>query len=117
MEIRQIIDGAESMSMVMPEFQREYVWTLDAAKSLMASLYKGYPTGSLLFWETETPPEIKNNAVDVNKLGLTKVILDGQQRLTTLREKSHPITQKQISITTTPGIYISMFIQGIFSFI
>jgi len=84
MEIRQIIDGAESMSMVMPEFQREYVWTLDAAKSLMASLYKGYPTGSLLFWETETPPEIKNNAVDVNKLGLTKVILDGQQRLTTL---------------------------------
>jgi hypothetical protein len=84
MEIRQILDGAESLEMVMPEFQREYVWTINAAKSLMISLYKGYPTGSLLFWETETPPEIKNKAVDVNKLGLTKVILDGQQRLTTL---------------------------------
>ena len=84
MEIRQILDGAESLEMVMPEFQREYVWTIDAAKSLIVSLYKGYPTGSLLFWETETPPEIKNKAIDVNKLGLTKVILDGQQRLTTL---------------------------------
>ena len=84
MEIRQILDGAESLEMVIPEFQREYVWTIDAAKSLIVSLYKGYPTGSLLFWETETPPEIKNKAIDVNKLGLTKVILDGQQRLTTL---------------------------------
>ena len=47
-------------------------------------MFKGYPTGCLLFWETDTPPEIKNKAVDKNKLGLTKVILDGQQRLTTL---------------------------------
>jgi hypothetical protein len=84
MEIRQILDGAESLEMVMPEFQREYVWSIEDAKKLMFSLFRGYPTGSLLFWETETPPEIKNNAIDPTKLGLTKVILDGQQRLTTL---------------------------------
>ena len=84
MEIRQILDGAESLEMVMPEFQREYVWSIEDAKKLMVSLFRGYPTGSLLFWETETPPEIKNNAIDPTKLGLTKVILDGQQRLTTL---------------------------------
>ena len=84
MELRQILDGVESLEMVMPEFQREYVWPIEDAKQLMISMFKGYPTGCLLFWETDTPPEIKNKAVDKNKLGLTKVILDGQQRLTTL---------------------------------
>lgn len=84
MELRQILDGVESLEMVMPEFQREYVWPIEDAKQLFVSMLKGYPTGCLLFWETENPPEIKNKAVDTNKLGLTKVILDGQQRLTTL---------------------------------
>ena len=84
MELRQILDGVESMEMVMPEFQREYVWPIEDAKQLFVSMFKGYPTGCLLFWETEDPPAIKNKAVDTEKLGLTKVILDGQQRLTTL---------------------------------
>ena len=84
MELRQILDGVESLEMVMPEFQREYVWPIEDAKQLLVSMFKGYPTGCLLFWETENPPAIKNKAVDTNKLGLTKVILDGQQRLTTL---------------------------------
>ena len=77
MELRQILDGVESLEMVMPEFQREYVWPIEDAKQLLVSMFKGYPTGCLLFWETENPPEIKNKAVDTNKLGLTKVILDG----------------------------------------
>jgi len=29
MEIRQILDGAESLEMVTPEFQREYVWSME----------------------------------------------------------------------------------------
>lgn len=84
MELRLILDGVESLEMVMPEFQREYVWQTEDAKQLMVSMFKGYPTGCLLFWNTEDPPEVKNNAIDTNRLGLTKVILDGQQRLTTL---------------------------------
>ncbi len=84
MQIRQLLDGVKNFEMVIPEFQREYVWSLENAKQLMVSLFKGYPTGSLLFWETKTPPEIKNDAVSVERVGLTKVILDGQQRLTTL---------------------------------
>lgn len=84
MILRQTLDGVESLEMVMPEFQREYVWHLEDAKQLINSMYKGYPTGCLLFWETEDPPEIKNKAIDTSRLGLTKVILDGQQRLTTL---------------------------------
>ena len=84
MEIRDLLNGVQSLDMVLPEFQREYVWTLEDAKQLMVSLFKEYPTGSLLFWKTDNPPEIKNNAVNRENIGLTNVILDGQQRLTTL---------------------------------
>jgi hypothetical protein len=83
-EIGKLVDKVESNEIVLPEFQREYVWGKDQVKELMKSLYREYPIGSLLIWETETPPEIKNDAVDREQYGLFKVLLDGQQRLTVL---------------------------------
>jgi len=84
MEIEQILNKIQSRDIVVPEFQREYVWSLEQSKKLMSSLFKEYPTGSILIWETDKPPEIKNYAVDKDKIGRTAVLLDGQQRLTTL---------------------------------
>jgi hypothetical protein len=84
MKIRELIDGIDKFDLVLPEFQREYVWEREQAKQLLVSLYRNYPTGSLLFWKTDNPPEIKNAAIDKSKIGTTSVILDGQQRLTTL---------------------------------
>ncbi len=86
MKIREVLDGVNNLALIMPEFQREYVWTKDQAKQLIVSLFCGYPTGSLLFWQakSENIPEIKNDAVDRSKLGSVNVILDGQQRITTL---------------------------------
>ncbi len=84
MKIRELMDGIDKFDLVMPEFQREYVWEREQAKQLLVSLYRDYPTGSLLFWKTDKPPEIKNRAVSADKIGTTSVILDGQQRLTTL---------------------------------
>jgi len=47
-----------------PEFQREYLWSLEQSKQLMVSLFNSYPVGTLLFWKTDKPPEIKNIAID-----------------------------------------------------
>jgi hypothetical protein len=84
MKISELLDGIAKFDLVLPEFQREYVWTREQAKQLMVSLYKEYPTGSLLFWKTDDPPDIKNAEIPKERLGTTQVILDGQQRLTTL---------------------------------
>lgn len=84
MTIRDLINEITKLDLVLPEFQREYVWDLEQSKQLMVSLFKEYPTGSLLFWKTDNPPEIKNLPAQEGKVGTTKVILDGQQRLTTL---------------------------------
>jgi uncharacterized protein with ParB-like and HNH nuclease domain len=84
MKISELLDGIEKRDMVLPEFQREYVWGKEQAKQLVVSLVKDYPVGSLLFWKTDEPPELKNVDILPDKLGTVAVILDGQQRLTTL---------------------------------
>ena len=84
MKISELVDGIRKLDLVLPEFQREYVWNREQAKQLIVSLFRGFPTGSLLFWKTDKPPEVKNTTISPDKIGSTLVILDGQQRLTTL---------------------------------
>ncbi len=84
MKINELMDGIRKKDVVLPEFQREYVWSREQAKQLMVSLVKSYPVGSLLFWKTDEPPELKNLKAAPDKLGTLQVTLDGQQRLTTL---------------------------------
>jgi uncharacterized protein with ParB-like and HNH nuclease domain len=38
---------------LLPEFQRGYVWNRDQVRELMRSLYRGYPVGGLLTWEIQ----------------------------------------------------------------
>src|SRR5262249_36744653 len=40
--------------------------------------------GGLLIWKTDKPPELKNITKLPDKMGTVQVLLDGQQRLTTL---------------------------------
>lgn len=84
MIISELMQDIRKLDLVLPEFQREYVWSREQAKQLIVSLLRHYPTGSILLWKTDSPPEIKNNAVARDRIGTTGVILDGQQRLTTL---------------------------------
>jgi len=84
MKLTELLLGIQKKDIVLPEFQREYVWSLEQSKQLIVSLFNSYPVGAFLFWNTDNPPEIKNIAVNKEKIGTITVILDGQQRLTTL---------------------------------
>ena len=84
MKISGLLDSIRKSDLVLPEFQREYVWSLNQAKQLMVSLARGYPVGGILLWKTDKPPELKNIDALPEKIGTVQVLLDGQQRLTTL---------------------------------
>lgn len=84
MKISQIIDKIDDDQLFIPAFQREYVWKKQNAKDLISSLINEYPTGTMLTWETNHPPELKGNHKYDEKQGAVKLILDGQQRITTL---------------------------------
>ncbi len=84
MKVSNLLSSIEMRDVVLPEFQREYVWNRELAKQLLVSLLKGYPVGGLLFWNTDNPPDLKNMKDVPERLGTIQLILDGQQRLTTL---------------------------------
>ena len=84
MKINQIIDKINEHHLFVPAFQREYVWKRKDAKNLVDSLINDYPTGTMLTWETTNPPELKGDYVYEVSKGAVKLILDGQQRITTL---------------------------------
>ncbi|MBU1086175.1 MAG: DUF262 domain-containing protein [Candidatus Omnitrophica bacterium] len=84
MNIRQIIDKINDNQLFVPAFQREYVWKRDDVKALFDSLIKKHPYGTLLTWETTNPPELKGKVQHNAQMGAVKLILDGQQRITSL---------------------------------
>ena len=89
--ITEILASIDSGEYAIPEFQRGFVWNADQVKKFMRSLYLEYPTGSLLIWKTQRPSKVKGKAKDH---GFTHhhLILDGQQRLTTIYTLFHDKT-------------------------
>ena len=84
MKISTILEKIDENQLFVPAFQREYVWKRDDAKQLIDSLIKEYPTGTMLTWETASPPELKGPHKYNEKQGAVRLLLDGQQRVTTL---------------------------------
>jgi len=88
---RQYIEVKELVSMItggtlqLPEIQRKFVWQAPRVRDLVDSLYRGYPSGSILVWQTDEDVPTQSMAVDQNKSAMGRMLLlDGQQRLTSL---------------------------------
>ena len=81
-KLSTVLDQIDAGTMQLPEFQRGYVWNRDQVRGLMKSLYHGYPVGALLVWETEGSTQAVRGGV--SSAGQKQMLLDGQQRVTTL---------------------------------
>jgi len=82
-KLAAILDQIDSGSVLLPEFQRGYVWNRDQVRGLMRSLYRGYPVGGLLTWETQADGSVVRGEAATTP-ALRVLILDGQQRVTSL---------------------------------
>jgi hypothetical protein len=80
--IGQLLDG----QIVIPSIQRDYVWRENQIPSLLESIYRDYPIGSILIWQTSKAIPLKLAALIQQKTQphIPMVLLDGQQRLTSL---------------------------------
>lgn len=71
----------------IPPFQRGIRWKWQDAAKFFDSLYRGYPVGTLLFWETDAEPaEVHFGSVHISAQARTDAlwVVDGQQRLVSL---------------------------------
>ena len=67
----------------LPDIQRPFVWGAAKVRDLFDSMYRGYPVGTLLFWETGAEAGIRQIDDDIGDVPQLAIV-DGQQRLTSL---------------------------------
>lgn len=85
--VRELVDKVQRGELTLPEMQRRYVWTATRVRDLLDSLYRGYPSGIILVWETDEEIATRELAVKASKTPTTSqklLLLDGQQRITSL---------------------------------
>jgi len=77
--VDNILGFINSGEISIPEIQRPFVWNPSKVRDLIDSLYSGYPTGYLIIWQNPTV-----RLKDGKEAGGTKILIDGQQRVTAL---------------------------------
>lgn len=86
LSIRELVSKIERGEIRLPEMQRQYVWQKTRVRDLLDSLYRGYPSGTILTWETDEYVATRDFAMEqeTSASGAFQLLLDGQQRLTSL---------------------------------
>ncbi len=92
--LQAMIVNIEQSSLAIPDFQRKYEWKHEAVKRLLDSILHGFPAGSLLFMANKVDQNTGNTLFSLKNvegspaikdpISVKTLILDGQQRLTSL---------------------------------
>jgi hypothetical protein len=94
--VGNLVDMIRNGELRLPEMQRRHIWPATRVRDLLDSLYRGYPSGTILVWETDQARPVRDLAVSQADSPFKghKMLLDGQQRLTSLSAvvRAEPIT-------------------------
>lgn len=75
--IAEVYQNIESNKLILkPDFQRRFVWTHDHQEEFIDTILKGFPFPEIYVCQGE---------IDIKKLKTTQHVIDGQQRLTTIK--------------------------------
>lgn len=85
--LKELLAEIQSGQMVLPDFQRDFVWEPSATRELIVSIACNYPAGSLLRVrdaQRAFAPREFEGAPKIDGKSHTFLVLDGQQRMTSL---------------------------------
>lgn len=87
--VQQLANRVLMGDIILPEFQRPFVWKRRQVLELLDSIYRNYPIGSMLVWESRQPLASKRSIADLSVADRSDAypvnyLLDGQQRLSTI---------------------------------
>lgn len=82
--IASLVSDIEREVIALPDLQRPFVWEDTKVRDLLDSLFVGFPVGTLVLWHTSSDREARVLGAERPGLGSTTLVIDGQQRLTSL---------------------------------
>jgi hypothetical protein len=86
--VGSLVDDIDRRQLLLPEIQRDYVWKPAQVAGLFDSLYREYPSGSILLWETDEDVSVRPVKIEPTGAmptgGSVQYLIDGQQRITSL---------------------------------
>lgn len=107
--LTHIIEDIKHGRTALPDIQRPFVWSTAKIRDLFDSLYRGYPVGTLMFWETGAESGTRQIGGGESDRVPQLLVVDGQQRLTSLyavltgrKVLTKDFQQKQIRIAFNP---------------
>lgn len=86
-DLSRLLNAIDAGKIVLPEFQRDFLWDAPAVKQLIATCLNGWPVGSLLLLPGKSRIFFKTRLFEsatTTASSIDLVVLDGQQRLTSL---------------------------------
>jgi uncharacterized protein with ParB-like and HNH nuclease domain len=72
-----LIEAIKHGAVALPDIQRPFVWPASKVRDLLDSMYKGFPIGYLLFWETGADPGARQIGVGDKQAVPALLIVDG----------------------------------------
>jgi hypothetical protein len=84
LDLNSLMQFIEVGDIGLPDIQRPFVWTNAKVRDLFDSMYHGYPVGYFLFWQNGLSDDAKPIGTDAKQRVPKLLIVDGQQRLTSL---------------------------------
>jgi hypothetical protein len=97
--VTQLVGMIEKGQIRLPEMQRKFVWKATKVRDLLDSLYRGYPSGTILMWEPDESVALTSFSIATDDKSAFKpmLLLDGQQRLTSLSSvlRGEPVTVRR----------------------
>lgn len=82
--LQSLLNFIELGQIALPDIQRPFVWTNAKVRDLFDSLYRGYPVGYLLLWQSSSVEGTRQIGTAEKQVSPSLLIVDGQQRLTAL---------------------------------
>ncbi|AXV04992.1 hypothetical protein DVS28_a0285 [Euzebya pacifica] len=82
--LTHLVEDIKHGNIALPDIQRPFVWSSAKTRDLFDSLYRGYPVGTLMFWETGADVGTRQVGGGDSERVAKMLIVDGQQRLTSL---------------------------------
>jgi hypothetical protein len=110
-DLKDILHEVDKGRLQLPDFQRDYVWGDEDVRSLIASIAKGFPVGALLTLENGGDVKFKPRllaGVPQKDILPNELLLDGQQRMTSLYQSMYaktPVRTKTPRDTTIDRYY------------